>query len=84
LAPPPAPSPAPHSAPASTRVPAPTTPLTSTERKRAYRASLTEEKRAEIRARDNQRKRMNYSLKRIALRVASTDFTQEEEEQEGG
>jgi hypothetical protein len=45
-----------------------------------YRASLTEEEKAEVRARDTQRKqrqRMENSLKRIALRVAS-DFTEEE------
>jgi hypothetical protein len=64
---------------------APTLALSPADRARAYRASLTEEKKAEVRVRDaqrKQRKRMENSLKRIALRVASTDFTQQEEEQE--
>ena len=74
-----APVPAPAPAPAPVRVQAQTTPLTSAERTRAYRASLSEEKTAEVQAKDAQRKRMAYSLKRIALRVASTDFTEEEQ-----
>ena len=51
------------------------------ERKRIYRASLTEEKKSEQRAKDAQRRSMERSLKKIAARVASTDFSEEEHPQ---
>ena len=51
--------------------------LAAAEQKRKYRASLSEEKKEEIRVKDAQRKNMQYSLQRIQRRVASTDFTQE-------
>jgi hypothetical protein len=49
------------------------------ERQRLYRASLTEQQRAEQRAKDVQRKRMENWLRLIASRVASTDYTAEED-----